>query len=97
MPFEQAKQNFETKTQKAPEKVEGNWEQFKTDTKDYLIKKQNEVADYIDKANYQNKEGDKYQYLLQMGKALDDVIDGNEATKKEMAEYKNTLSAKSEA
>ena len=97
MPFDQAKQQFETKTQKAPEKVEGNWEQFKTDTKEYFDKKQKEVRDYIDKANYQDKENDKTKYLQEMGKALDDVIDGNEATKQEMADYKKELQAKSEA
>ncbi|MBN1494374.1 metallophosphoesterase [Candidatus Peregrinibacteria bacterium] len=96
MPFQEAKKTFETKTEKAPAKVEGNWTSFKTDTKNYFDKKQQEVADYIDKTNYPDKNKDKSDYLSAMKTAIDDVIDGNEATKNEIAQYKSTLRSKSE-
>lgn len=95
MAFEQAKQNFETKTKETPKKVEGNWKNFTNNAKSYLTRKQNEVSSFINKLNYPGKEQDKNNYLASMNKAIDDVIDGNEATKKEMTHYNRLLYKKS--
>ena len=95
MVFEQAKQNFETKTNQAPKKVEGNWKDFTNQAKLYLTKKQREVSGFINKLNYPGKEKDKGEYLASMDRAIDDVIDGNEATKNEMTKYNGLLYKKS--
>ncbi|MBD3156413.1 hypothetical protein GF369_01155, partial [Candidatus Peregrinibacteria bacterium] len=95
MPFEQAKRQFETKTNQSPEKVEGNWKDFTGKAKSYLANKQKQVSGFIDSLDYPNKKQDKQNYLSEMGKAIDDVIDEKEATKKEMAKYKGLLYKKS--
>ena len=95
MAFEQAKQNFETKTKEAPKTVEGDWKSFKAVAEGYLANKQKEVSSFIGKLEYEGKDQDKNNYLASMNKAVDDLIDGNEATKKEMAEYNRLLLGKS--
>lgn len=95
MAFEEAKQNFETKTNQAPQKVEGDWKNFKAAAEGYLKNKQKEVSTFIDRLEYPGKDQDKNNYLVSMNKALDNLIDENEATKKEMVEYNGVLYGKS--
>jgi len=96
MPFDQAKQHFETQTNKAPAKVEEGWAAFRNGTINYFGKKQREVARFIDKLDYPGKENDESKYSQSMSKALDNLIDDDEATKKEMAQYRGKLRGESE-
>lgn len=95
MAFEKARQQFEKKTKKTPEIVEGDWSTFTKSTKAYLRNKQKQVSRFIDTLNYPSKEKDKNIYLKSMDRALDNVLDENRATKKELKQYRGLLYKKS--
>ncbi|MBU1446527.1 diguanylate cyclase [Patescibacteria group bacterium] len=96
MPFDQAKQNFETQTKEVPKKVDAGWAEFKSGAINYFQTKQKQISSFVDGLDYEGKENDKETYQAAMFNALDNLVDGDEATKKEMAEYRLLLKQKSE-
>jgi hypothetical protein len=97
MVFESAKIEFESKTSTELKKTPANWEQFKSRTVSYFDRKQNQVSDYICGMSSTYANGLKDQYLLEMGDAIDLVIQDSEVDVSELEQYNRTKRNKTNA